>query len=239
MFCHGRRRRCHVLSWSAAPPAPSLSVRIPHAAPPSRSVRPAGGRDPVSRVSRAPARPSARVCAGAVCAPDCARAAGRTSSVMTGRLCPSPLVMPGTPPGLACLREGGGIRGPGHGSAGCVMECHASSCFACFPVLFSGRRSSLPLPFRSSRRGGPGCHEMSCFVMVAAGNVMFCHVPPGLRSRRRLSVSRMLFLHRVPFRPVPFAPPPARPAGGTLFRAYRARARSPVSARLRRRGSRA
>ncbi len=135
--------------------------------------------------------------------------------------------------GLACPREGGGSGGRGMTGRGmtargplqgCVMECHVLSCSACFPVLFCRYRFSLPLPSRSGRRGEPGCHGMSCFVMAAAGNVMFRHGPPGLRFRCRLSVSRMPFLHRVPSHSVPFAPPPARPAGGTLFRAYRARA---------------
>ena len=81
-------------SWSAAPPLPLLPVRIPHVVPPSRfvplrSALPAAdapaGRNPFPRVSRA--RPSARVSAGAVRAPDCACAharepdAGRTSPV--------------------------------------------------------------------------------------------------------------------------------------------------------------
>ena len=65
------------------------------------------------------------------------------------------------------------------------------------------------------------CHEMSCFVMRPAGTVMFCHGPPRLRLDRRPSVSRMPFLHRVSFHPVPFLPPPAPPCGGSLFRAYR------------------
>ncbi len=239
MFCHGRRRRCHVLSWSAAPPAPSPSVRIPHAAPPSRSVRPAGGRDPVSRVSRAPARPSARVCAGAVCAPDCARAAGRTSSAMTGRLCPSPLVMPGTPPDLPASAKAGGSGGRGMAARDVswnVMFCHVPPVF---PFCFADTGPRFRFRFVPAAGVGRGVMRRHVLSWSPAGNVMFCHVPPGLRSRRRLSVSRMLFLHRVPFRPVPFAPPPARPAGGTLFRAYRARACAPVSAPLRRRGSRA
>ena len=52
---------------------------------------------------------------------------------------------------------------------------------------------------------------------------MFCHGPPRLRLDRRPSVSRMPFLHCVPFHFVPFAPP-APPSSGTLFRAYRVRA---------------
>ncbi len=38
MFCHAGRRKCHDLSWSAAPPLPLLPIRIPHAVPPSRFV---------------------------------------------------------------------------------------------------------------------------------------------------------------------------------------------------------
>ena len=49
------------------------------------------------------------------------------------------------------------------------------------------------------------CHEVSCFVMRPAGNVMFCHSPPRLRSRCCPSVSRMPFLHHVSFRSVPAA----------------------------------
>ncbi len=80
MFCHAARRKCHGLSWSAAPPVPPPPVRIPHAVPPSRSVPfspppapPCGGT--LFRAYRARARP--RVGAGAVRAPDCPRARGR------------------------------------------------------------------------------------------------------------------------------------------------------------------
>jgi len=124
MFRHAARRKCHVLSWSAAPPVPSPFVRIPHAVSPScfvplrsrrrcaergehckwrRSRRRAdaaniadGGvdatatapmrRDPVSRVSRPRARPSAPVSAGAVRAPDCAYARERPSAGRTSLL---------------------------------------------------------------------------------------------------------------------------------------------------------
>ena len=98
------------------------------------------------------------------------------------------------------------------------------------PLAVRPPHSALNRPRRPARRpGGPAhcvtiCHEVSCFVMAAAGNVMFCHGPPGLRSRRRPSVSRMAFLHRVPFRSV-------RPAAGPVGQ------RDPVSrvsrARLR------
>ncbi len=134
MFRHAARRKCHVLSWSAAPPLPVPPVRILHAVPPSRSVPFAPPRrtrrtlqmaaltpprrtrrtlqmaalTPPRRTRRTlqmaafpppPARPasgtllrayrarlSARIRAGAVRAPDCARArkdpgAGRTSPV--------------------------------------------------------------------------------------------------------------------------------------------------------------
>ncbi len=82
MFCHGRRRRCHVSSWSAGPPAPVSPVRIPHAVPPSHSVRfrsprrrPGRQAGPYFRAyrARACAGGRARLCAGAVSAPDCAR----------------------------------------------------------------------------------------------------------------------------------------------------------------------
>ena len=82
MFRHARRRKCHAMSWSAAPPAPLLPVRIPHAAPPSRSVplrsrrrRPhrSGTLCRAYRVA-AGARARAGVGAGAVRAPDCPRA---------------------------------------------------------------------------------------------------------------------------------------------------------------------
>ena len=47
-----------------------------------------------------------------------------------------------------------------------------------------------------------------------------CHGPPRLRSHRRPSISCMPFLHRVPFRSRRRRPT----CGGTLIRAYRARA---------------
>jgi len=119
MFCYAARRKCHVLSWSAAPPPPVPPVRILHAVPPSHSVPFAPPRrtrrtlqmaaltppprtrrtlqmaafppPPACPASGTPirayrARPPARVSAGAVRAPDCARArkdlgAARTSPV--------------------------------------------------------------------------------------------------------------------------------------------------------------
>ena len=99
---------------------------------------------------------------------------------------------------------------------------------------------------------------MSCFVMRAARNVRFCHGPPHLppapfpscrsavsgpgrvlpsRTAARPilrsfhpSAFRMSFLHPVSFHFVPFSPPPACPASGTLFRAYRGRGRAGVGA---------
>ena len=79
--CHEALRKCHVLSWSAAPPVRSPSARIPHAVPPSRSApfrsrRRPGRGGTLFRAYRA--RPCAgvraRLCAGAVRAPDCPRA---------------------------------------------------------------------------------------------------------------------------------------------------------------------
>ena len=78
---------------------------------------------------------------------------------------------------------------------------------------------------------------------------MFCHGPPRLRSRHRYGptgaapalpapakagepgpcVERGHIAHRSSVS-VPFSPPPARPAGGSLFRAYRGRARARVGA---------
>ncbi len=75
-----------------------------------------------------------------------------------------------------------------------------------YAPAFAGRRPAL-LRMRDAGAGRDG--RPSC--------------PPG----RRLSVSRMPFLHRVPFRS-----PCRRPArrGGTLFRAYRARLPACVAA---------
>ena len=92
---------------------------------------------------------------------------------------------------------------------------------------------------RPGRRNGPPatCHEMSCFVMRPAGNVMFCHGPPRLRLDRRVRIPHpaLSFLHRVSFHSVPFLPPPAPPRSGSLFRAYRVPA--PASARARASGN--
>ena len=103
---------------------------------------------------------------------------------------------------------------------GPLRKCHGMSCSvmgrpavpdAPPPEERSSRahnaRPVARAPARAMRRGRPlhrGCHEMSCSVMCAAGNVMFCHavpLPPGCRRgppaglrrglRRRGSVSVM------------------------------------------------
>ena len=82
MKCHVPAAECHVLSWSAlrarlrqrapalrrAPPPGRGSVVVIHA-----SFRFGSGGPFAARNARPRARPSARVRAGAVCAPDCAR----------------------------------------------------------------------------------------------------------------------------------------------------------------------
>ena len=122
--------------------------------------------------------------------------------------------------------------------------------------VLSGRRPAQPVPVeeqplrRPVGKAGQGagtvthlsgpwripplaiCHEMSCSVMRVAGNVMFCHGPPRLRSHRRPSVSRMPFLHRVSFRFVPFPPPPVRLRRDPVSRVSRARARPSAPARF-------
>ncbi len=189
MFCHGHRRRCHVLSWSAAPPAPSPSVRIPHAVPPSRSVplrsvRPRrSGRQAgpcFARIAPACARTRARDCAGAVCAPDCARAAGRTSSVITGRplslsvppsSCPDPPApaKAGDPGGRGMTGRGIAARGPLQRG---VMECHVWSWSAGPPAPAPPVRiphavpPSHSVPFRSPRRR-PDRPAGPCFARIA------------------------------------------------------------------------
>ena len=121
------------------------------------------------------------------------------------------------------------------------------------PAMTKERR-----PGRRWRRapgGGRGplamCHELSCFVMRAAGNVMVRHGPPapspsfvceggpGRKGRFRAPVR---IPHAAPpSRSVPFRSRRRRPGrGGTLFRAYRVRACARARAGVpRRRGSRA
>ncbi len=119
-----------------------------------------------------------------------------------------------------------------------------------------------PLPAfrpRARRRGRNThrtCHEMSCFVMRARQDplryVMRCHVLhacgayPASRSGMGTGYSIRFLRLRVfgmglSFRPVsvPFFPPSGCRSGGTLFRAYPARACAGAGACRRRRGSRA
>ena len=71
------------------------------------------------------------------------------------------------------------------------------------------------------------CHEgrRKCHVLPWSAALPSAPFPS---CRNASSASRMSFLHRVSFPFVPFSPPPARPASGTLFRAYRGRARARV-----------
>ena len=178
-----------------------------------RSVRsaagPAGRRNPYSaRIARAPARAGGRAFAPARFARLIARASRRAHLLRHDR--PPPVRPSLVTPGLAGPRKGGGSGGPGH----------------------DGERHGAQGPT-------PGmCHGMSCFVMAAAGDVIFRHGPPGLRLRCRLSVSRMPFLHRILFRSVR---PAAGPAGrrDPFPRVSRAPLRGRAGAPLRRRGSRA
>ena len=144
----------------------------------------------------------------------------------------------------------GGLRG--------VAFCHAMSCSPCLPwsLPFPSCISFRPPPFRPPRRpawrAGPfiaricvraragvgagavrapdcpreaeGAHlplvpgrrcEMSCDVMFAMPSPMLCGSVCAYRSSTA-------------FRPPPFRPPAAGPAGGTLFRAYRGRVSAPA-----------
>ena len=125
--------KCHVLSWSAPPPG---RARVGCGHPCLLPVRDGGPF--AARIACAPARPSARVCAGAVCAPDCAR---EPQGAPPPSRPAAPVRPPSSFPGLACPREGGGSGHDGerHDGAGCVMKCPVSSCappeMSCF-VMF-------------------------------------------------------------------------------------------------------
>ena len=94
----------------------------------------------------------------------------------------------------------------------------------------------LPVNDDARRRRPQECgdgREMSCFVMRPAGNVMFCHGPPRLRSRRGLACPREggepgpceergHIAHRSSIS-VPFSPPPACGAGPCFARIARGR----------------
>ena len=84
--------KCHVLSWSAAPPVPSPPVRIPHAVPPSRFVPlrsgpaaagPAAAGPCFARIARARPRPSAPARFARLIAPARARAQAQGAPLLS------------------------------------------------------------------------------------------------------------------------------------------------------------
>ena len=101
------------------------------------------------------------------------------------------------------------------------MFCHVPPVF---PFCFSDTGPcfrSRPVPAAGVSRGvGPwvSWNVMFCHVRRASGSGVACPYPACRSS--------------IAFCSVPFAPPPARPAGGTLFRAYRARPCAGGRARL-------
>ena len=115
-------------------------------------------------------------------------------------------------------------------------------------------RRVRPLPLRPDGRAGSRAaiaelpaqrHGMSCFphaedayaTAVSGMTPPFRTDAPGIPSGFPASVFGMYLSFRPIF--VPSSPPPVSRSGGTLIRAYPARAPAPVGERLRRRGSRA
>ena len=142
-------------------------------------------------------------------------------------ICVAPASEPG--PSLGSAAGAGGPNPVSNGCGGHRRRCWAPEQGRGDSGGDAGRRNGVPAK----------CHDVSCFVMRAAGNVMFRHGPPRLRRHRHPSPSCMPFLHRISFRSLlPAAGSP--PSGGSLFRAYRAPASARAGARiLRRRAFRA
>ena len=177
------RSECHVLSWSAAPPAPSPPRPDQHRAQPS-SITPAPEpyRMHTSRVGLPPGRPEVR--------PGHAPRSLRQAQDRSFR-------HPGLDPG-SNLGSGGS---------------------------FGGRSRSSPAAAGANDQGwtpdqvrGDGC-----------GRVMRSHRGRMCESSRARGPGRRKRAHRS-FVSFLFLSPPARPASGTLFRAYRARVRAGVGA---------
>ena len=164
----------------------------------------------------------------------------------TGQRCVSPVSEGGGPsPGLLTC-PGGANRALAQASAPQRLAVRASP-FRDGPPPSRGRRIGRgrpPLSRGQAKGAEPGAAGPAgaldatgnrCVNPVACkreGRVRASCRPP--RSGVRLPPA-CRFLHRVSFHSVPSIPPPVRPCGGTLIRAYRVRA----GACRRRRGSRA
>ena len=171
---------CHVLSCSPCLPrnsaipflhiVPSVAFRsVPSAPPPAWA--PASGGTVFARVScvRAFARPPARVSAGPVRAPDCARGGGRTSPPQAGRFVEGPLQ--------------------------CVMFCHVPHAAAealRFRSCISFLRSVRAPPAWATPSGGTVFARVSCLRACArpraSAPARFAHLIA--RARRRAHLAR-------------------------------------------------
>ena len=145
----------------------------------------------------------------------------------------APLCHPGPRAGV----QHGRCAGPGRRARPPAMA--AVGKVAAGPRIKSGVTKGRP-----GRQVGPaGVPDASRDEMCACGSPQAGEEGPRVLPvslKPYPSASRMLFTHPVSFHFVPFFPPFGRRSGGTLIRAYPARPRPRVPARVsRRRGSRA
>ena len=119
-----------------------------------------------------------------------------------------------------------------------VMKCHDRHAHGVYPAAVLGMKTAAPASL-TRLRGGPFFPPATPrpaarprFPLLASPRKR----GQGISGRRSagapVSQSCMSFLHPVSFHFVPFSPPPGCPGGGTLIRAYPARASVPAGARI-------
>ena len=111
------------------------------------------------------------------------------------------------------------------------MGCHDLHASEVYWIAGSGMKKAAGCSFSLSRscKALPYCTAAGPLpASPASGRGEFVYRP--VSPRLSASVSRMSFLHPVSFLFLPFSPPPACLCGGTLFRAYPARAQARVGA---------
>ena len=225
MSCSSCRRRSSAVPFLHI--APSVAFRSAPCRP--RRRRPGRSQAAGPFLRAYPARPPARVSAGAVRAPDCPREAegGHLPPVV------APAKAGAAPVPMAERREPRAPEDPlppGEGRVRGRFRLRKRRAKPRQPPVTPRE----PPPGLPRKRGRRRKEQAGRFMEDPQHCVMTCHVPHAAAEALQFR-SCISFLHRVPFHSLPSAPPPAWPpsSGGTLFArvsCMRACARPRVSA---------